>query len=117
MMSASPAWKPQATLTEVASSIIAASLPISQGPKLSPRSQLRSIVVMMRVRLRVDGSVRCRDMPGVGVDGADGAAGDVGILQRFEVEIKVFDIAQPVGQGADQLHEAFQFPLRFRHSN
>src|SRR5258707_2954808 len=38
--------KPQAMLTEVASSIMAASLPISHAPNPSPRSQLRSIVVM-----------------------------------------------------------------------
>src|SRR4051812_50106043 len=46
MISGSPAWKPQATLTELASSIMAASLPISHAPKPSPRSQLRSIVFM-----------------------------------------------------------------------
>jgi hypothetical protein len=32
----------------VASSIMAASLPISQAPKLSPRSQLRSIFMVSR---------------------------------------------------------------------
>ena len=47
MMSASPAWKPQAILTDVASSIMAASLPISQAPNPSPKSQLRSMVVML----------------------------------------------------------------------
>ena len=37
-----------------------------------------------------------------GIDGADGGAGDVGILQRFDVEIKVFDRPETVGQGAQQ---------------
>src|SRR6202040_1057908 len=121
MMSASPAWKPQATLTEVASSIMAASWPISHGPKLSPRSQLRSMVVMS-VPLRVDlwlissvklvGSVlrqciRRWRLPGPDVDGADGAAGDVSISERLDVEFKTVDRTEPVRQGAQKLR---QFP-------
>src|ERR1700675_4278356 len=101
MMSASPAWKPQAMLTEVASSIMAASLPISHGPKLSARSQLRSLVVMS-VPLRewifrsalqsvLRQRIRGRRLPGSGVDRADGAAGDVSISQCLDVEIKILD--------------------------
>src|ERR1700732_2770614 len=109
-------------LTEVASSIIAASLPISHGPKLSPRSQLRSMVVVMMIGPLVSGSsglsvrpndVRRRcDVPGRGIDGADGVAGDIGIMQRLDVEIKAFDVAQPVGQGAQQFPEFAQLGLR-----
>src|ERR1700694_4132422 len=98
MMSASPAWKPQATLTEVASSIMAASLPISQAPKPSPRSQLRSMVVMLfsvfefvLPGLVLRPRVRRRNLPRSGVDSADGSAGDVRILQRLDVEIKGLD--------------------------
>src|ERR1700753_3032809 len=104
MMSGSPAWKPQATLTEVARSIMAASLPISHAPNPSPRSQLRSIVVMMATRLRewLVWSVLCCyrcDLPGCRVDGADRAARDISILQRFDVELKILDVAQLIGQG------------------
>src|SRR5258707_13703910 len=87
MMSGSPAWKPQAMLTEVASSIMAASLPISHAPNPSPRSQLRAILVMMLLRFRgVDFGVLVRSryigerghLPGRRIDGAHGVAGDVG---------------------------------------
>ena len=44
-------------------------------------------------------------MPSGSIDGVDGVAGDVGIMQRVDVEIKVFDSAQPVGQGAQQFGE------------
>ena len=44
MTSGSPAWKPQATLTEVTIGISSSSRPIGHGPKASPTSALRSIV-------------------------------------------------------------------------
>src|SRR5450756_673525 len=56
-------------------------------------------------------------MPGSGVDGADGAPGDVSISQRFDVEIKILDSAQPVGQGAQQAGEFPRLALRFRHAD
>src|SRR5882724_7387482 len=94
MMSASPAWKPQAMLTEVASSIMAASLPISHAPNPSPRSQLRSMLVMVLVLLVRSGNIGCRShLPGRRIDRADGVAGDIGIAERLEVEIEVFDPA------------------------
>src|SRR5271155_3666614 len=103
-------------LTEVASSIMAASLPISQGPKLSPRSQLRSIVVMMVVRfglmdLGLSGpwlvakSYCQKSLPGSGVDRADRVSGDISIPERLDVEIKIRDSAPAIGQGAQQLCE------------
>src|SRR6266566_2200619 len=110
MMSASPAWKPQAIFTDVASSVMAASLPISHAPNPSPRSQLRSIVVMMIGPLPVSGSLvrlvrpRCvrrrRNLPCPGIDGADGAAGNISISERVDVETGIVDGAQPVWQGA-----------------
>src|SRR3984893_16224829 len=127
MMSASPAWKPQATLTEVASSIMAASLPISHGPKLSPRSQLRSMVVMS-VPLRewifrwslqsfLRQRVRGRRLPRPGVDRADGAARDVSISECLDVEIEIIDGAEPVGQGAQQFRKLPRLALRLRHAH
>src|ERR1700677_2954964 len=61
----------------------------------------------------------CRgwNMPRLGVDGADGSACDVSIPQRLDVEIKVLDGAQPVGQGAQQLGKLSGFGLRFGHAN
>src|SRR3954447_24397430 len=44
IVSGSLAWKPQATLADVIAGITTASLPIRQLPKLSPRSELMSIV-------------------------------------------------------------------------
>src|SRR5919204_6046370 len=41
--SGSPAWKPQATLADVMTGISASSAPRSQSPKLSPRSELKSM--------------------------------------------------------------------------
>ena len=48
----SPPWKPQATLAVVISGMIASSAPIGQLPKLSPQSQLMSMVrgLVMRGR-------------------------------------------------------------------
>ena len=43
IVSGSPAWKPQATLTDVTSGMSAASAPIGHGPTLSPTSAFRSI--------------------------------------------------------------------------
>ena len=43
MPAGSPAWNPQATLALVTTSKIAASSPMRQAPKLSPRSLLMSI--------------------------------------------------------------------------
>src|SRR5690348_832235 len=48
MVAGSPPWKPQAMLAEVMNGITAASSPIFQAPKLSPMSQLRSIVFKNR---------------------------------------------------------------------
>src|ERR1700704_4269144 len=119
MMSASPAWKPQAMLTDVASSIMAASLPISHAPNPSPRSQLRSIVVMsvspcasgLVLRQRI-----CRrNLPRSGVDGADGAACNISILQRLDVEIKILDSPDAVGQGPQHFPKLPGFGLRLGH--
>src|SRR5206468_11002123 len=102
MMSGSPAWKPQATLTELASSIIAASLPISHAPKPSPRSQLRSIVFMVALRLWWSCGLRLlRDLPRPGIHRADRMARDVGIAERFDVERDGVGGAQAIGQGAE----------------
>src|SRR6185437_15056306 len=123
MMSGSPPWKPQATLTLVASSIISASWPISQGPKLSPRSQLRSMVFISTASRSglVIGSchlvLASARLPRIGVDGADGSAGDIRILQRFDVEFKVFDLAEPLGQGAQQFGELLRLGLRLLHAD
>ena len=46
IVTGSLAWKPQATLADVISGITASSSPIRQLPKLSPRSELMSIVRM-----------------------------------------------------------------------
>src|SRR5260221_5135547 len=125
MMSASAAWKPQAMLTEVASSIMAASLPISQAPNPSPRSQLRSMVFIWMSSFWGGDllSVRCQhiragcNLPGDGVDGAHRAAGDISILQRLNVEIKALNGAQTVGQGAQRLPIFPRLCLRFRHGD
>lgn len=45
MPAASPAWKPQATLALLTMPSMAASSPMRQAPKLSPRSLLRSSVL------------------------------------------------------------------------
>src|ERR1700683_309842 len=110
---------------------MAASLPISHGPKLSPRSQLRSMVVMS-VPLRawifgwslqlVSESVRRQRirrwrLPGPDVDGTDGAAGDVSISERLDVELKTVDRTQPVGQGAQKLRQFPDLCLRLRHAD
>src|SRR5271154_2688957 len=101
-------------LTEVARSIMAASLPICHAPKPSPRSQLRSIFILscpLAVgRVFDGGSVSvvyrrtCRrwTLPCPGVNSVDRGASDVSILQRFDVEFKIFDVAKTVGQGAQQ---------------
>src|SRR6266576_2282060 len=124
MMSASPAWKPQAMLTEVASSIMAASLPISHAPNPSPRSQLRSIVVMSGVPLRewISGLVLrqriCRrNLPCSGIDRADGGAGDISILQRLDVEIESIDWPDAIGQAAQQLRKFAGLALRLSHAD
>src|SRR2546423_1439387 len=106
MMSASPAWKPQAIFTDVARSIMAASLPISQAPNPSPRSQLRSMVVMLCPLARAHRLVRSqrvgwrRYLPCSGVDGTDGGARDVSITESLDVEIKLVHRTEPIGQGA-----------------
>src|SRR5258705_5427979 len=113
MISASPAWKPQATLTDVASSIIAASLPISQGPKLSPRSELRSTVFM----LLLASFLSRRTLPRSRIDGTNRAAGDISIPQGLDVEVEIFNAAQPVGHGAQQLREFPGRGLSLRHAD
>ena len=95
-----------------ASSIIAASLPISHAPNLSPRSQLRSTVFMLWSAFRycIDCSFRTRCFgqlyrePGSGIDGADRTARDISIVQRIDVEINIYDSPQPVGQGAQPIN-------------
>src|SRR5664279_5613387 len=47
MVAESPAWKPQAMLALVTRSSRASSWPMVQAPKLSPMSQLRSMVLDM----------------------------------------------------------------------
>src|SRR3954471_16102153 len=131
MMSASPAWKPQATLTEVASSIMAASLPISQGPKLSPRSQLRSTVFMLLlasgffehdlfgkpVPTFPDHALSRKILPGPGIDGVDRTAGDISIPQGLDVEVEIINAAQPVGQGVQEFRKLFRRGLRLGHAD
>ena len=51
MVSGSPAWAPQATLILVMLSKMASSSPIRQGPKPSPRSLFRSIVVALMSKI------------------------------------------------------------------
>ena len=58
-----------------------------------------------------------RHLPGQDVDGADGGTGDVSILQRFEVQIKILDIAETVGQRAQQFREVLQLGLRLGHAD
>ena len=55
MVAGSPAWLPQAMLALVTTSSIAASSPIRQGPKPSPRSELRSILTALFLKLEVFG--------------------------------------------------------------
>src|SRR5258708_15660599 len=125
MVSESPAWNPQAMLTEVASSIMAASLPISHAPNPSPRSQFRSIV-MMSCPLSVSGSLlvvrpllwrlcvrRRRGLPRSGVNGADGGTGNVSTSKHLEVEVRILDVPEAVGQVAQQLRELAGFGLCF----
>src|SRR6516225_378747 len=103
MMSASPAWYPQAMLTELASSIIAASLPISQGPKLSPRSQFRSMVVIgVSVQFLIRCQYICLGVPGPDVDRADRTARDISISKCLHVEFDPVDRAKAIGQGAQE---------------
>src|SRR5689334_16586614 len=116
MMSGSPAWKPQATLTELASSIMAASLPISHAPKPSPRSQLRSIVFMVALRSLCRLWLR-RHLPGPGIHGAHRIAGDVGIAERLDVERDAVGGAQAIRQVADQLRELPGLVLRLGHAD
>src|SRR5436305_1590360 len=118
MMSGSPAWKPKAPLTELARSIIAASLPISHAPKPSPRSQLRSIVFMAALRLWSSCGLRLRrDLPRPGIDGADRMARHIGIAERFDVERDSVRGAQAIGQGAHQLYEFLRLVLRLGHAD
>src|ERR1700690_2103319 len=49
----SPAWNPQAMLADVMKGMTASSLPSLYCPKLSPRSQLRSIFMSPRNKLRI----------------------------------------------------------------
>src|SRR5207253_5995994 len=56
-------------------------------------------------------------VPGSGIDGADGVARDIGIVQRIDVEINAFDRSQPLGQGAQQLGKFARFQLGFRHAD
>src|ERR1700730_9759932 len=57
------------------------------------------------------------NLPCCGIDGTNGGAGDVSIMQRLNVEIKAFDIVQPVGQGTQKFREMAQRRLRFRHAD
>src|SRR5690348_2086873 len=106
-------------LTLVASSIISASWPITQGPKLSPRSQLRSTVFIGLASLQVSLWVlgQRASLPGLGIDRTDGAARNIGSLQRLDVELNAFDSVEAVRQGAQQLRELPCFRLRFPHAD
>src|SRR3954453_11522589 len=118
MISGSPAWKPQATLTELASSIMAASLPISHAPKPSPRSQLRSTVFMGALPSRSSCRLRLRhDLPGPGVHSAHRIARNVGIAERLDVDLDGVGGAQAIGQAPDHLRELARLVLRFGHSD
>ena len=52
-------------------------------------------------------------VPGAGIDRTDRAAGDIHILQRFEVQLQAIQTAEKVGQGAEQLCKFARFGLRF----
>src|SRR3954462_13864900 len=112
-------------LTEVASSIIAASLPISHGPKLSPRSQFRSMVVMVScpVDERMIHSVwrrrlgRHGSLPRLYVECIDCGAGDVCALQRIEIEYGGMRVVDPVRQRAQQFGELPCLGLRLAHAD
>ena len=56
-------------------------------------------------------------MPGSGIDRVDGVAGDIGIVQCVDVEINVYNIAQPVGQGAQQFCKFAGLRLCLRHAD
>src|SRR3954452_14108181 len=105
-------------LTEVARSIMAASLPISQGPKLSPRSQFRSIVMMSCPLLWIDVDLVLNlSLPRPRVEGVDRRARDVGILQRLDIKHDILRVVNAVGQGAQQLGEFPCLGLRRGHAD
>src|SRR6202022_2519196 len=78
------------------------------------RVPLGELIFKLVLRQRV---CRRRNLPGPGVDGADGGAGDVSIMQRLEVEIKTLDGAEPFGQTAQQSCELARLCLRLRHAD
>src|SRR5205823_14936259 len=53
-----------------------------------------------------------RLLPRPGIDRVDGAACDISILQCLDVEVKAFDRAQTIGQGAQQRREFLSRILR-----
>src|SRR6185312_6332697 len=118
MVSASPAWKPQAMLTEVASSIIAASLPIGQTPKLSPRSQLRSIAMVSCsvVEMGVLWFRKRPSLPRPAVECIDGGARDIGALQCI-AEVGAACFTHTVWQRPQQAGHGARLGLRLRHGD
>ena len=66
---------------------------------------------------RARASVERWNLPRFGIDGADGGAGDVSILQRLDVEIKILDRTQAVGQGAQQFGKLAGLGLRLGHAD
>src|SRR5690348_2313785 len=71
----SPAWKPQATLALVTRRSIAASSPRVHRPNDSPRSALRSMVVIGAAPGRAPRALTRRPGPWPGADAGAGAAG------------------------------------------
>ena len=60
----------------------------------------------------------CRwNLPCSGIDGADGAAGDISILQRLDVEIESLDRPDAIGQATQQLCKLAGLALRLSHAD
>src|SRR5271167_975466 len=58
-----------------------------------------------------------RNLPCSDVDCIDGGAGDIGILQRLDVEIKALDRPEAVGQGVQQSGEVPHLSLCLGHAD
>src|SRR5258708_15550911 len=70
-------------------------------------------LLQLFLRQRVGG----RRLPRPGVDRADGAARDVSISERLDVEIEILDGAEPVGEAAQQFRKLPRLALRIGHAD
>jgi len=57
------------------------------------------------------------NLPRSGIDCTDRGAGDIGILQGIDVEIKILDSSDTVGQGAQHFPELPGLSLRLGHTD